>query len=714
MDNMIQKRILQVLSKSGAKGLKAKELAVRAKCRKADSKRFSAVLAQMVKDAEVVKRGERYQSPRALGFYGARITRVQKTFGFAERNSDQAEVFIPGKYLKGALPDDVVLVKPLGSPRGDSPEGQVQAIVSYGPGEFTGVVVYQDGRLLVKPDSFTGSPVELSKGAEAAPGEKVLARVVKRGSRHSEHKAQVLASFGSAESAASCAAAVLELEGVSPSFPAEVQDEARFLKQRGIREGDLRGRLDLREEAVFTIDGADSKDLDDAVSLKKEGETYRLGVHIADVSRYVRPGSALDKEAFERGTSIYYANQVVPMLPKELSNGICSLNPGEDRLTFSASITLDGKAQIMDYAFQKTVIRSRVKGIYTEINALLEGDAPAEIEAKYRELTPQLSLMKELAEKLIANRKQRGAPEIETAESKIIVDEANRAVGLEPRTRGFSERMIEEFMLTANEAAAAYAKEKNIPFVYRIHEDPPDDKLETLSEALRLLGLNAKGIQHGLSSKRMAEILEQARETPVYSIVNSQVLRAMAKAKYSDNPVGHYGLALENYAHFTSPIRRYPDLMIHRILGELAASGDPAGVTKRYRRIAHAAADRSTQTELRAVRIERGCEDCYKAEYMKGHIGESFDGVITGAVPNGFFVALPSTAEGMVSVRDLPQGLYEFDGYFELKDQTSGRRYRVGDSVRVTCTAVDVNKGRIDFSLAAPVTGLDKRDPQAE
>ena len=363
-------------------------------------------------------------------------------------------------------------------------------------------------------------------------------------------------------------------------------------------------------------------------------------------------------------------------------------------------LTLDADANLIGFDFKKTVIRSRVKGVYAEINAFMDGTATAEIKAKYQPFSIQIALMKELAEKLIANRKLRGAPEIETAESKIIVDENDVAVDVVPRTRGFSERMIEEFMLVANEAAATLAKQANIPFVYRIHENPPDEKLEDLSEVLHLLGLNAKGIQHGVRPKRMAEILEQARGTPVYSIVNNQVLRAMAKAKYSENPVGHYGLALENYAHFTSPIRRYPDLMIHRILSELIATKDVSGITKHYRRLAHVTAFQSTNTELKAVRIERACEDCYKAEYMKNHIGETFDGIISGVTSNGFFVELPNTVEGMVRVEELPGGPYEFDGYFELKDKVNGHKYRVGNPVRAICTASDVNSGRIDFTLA--------------
>ncbi len=701
MDYSMQKRIVQQISKSGKSGMHSRELAKKLKCKPADVKRLNAVLSAMVKQGELVRQGERYKTPRALGLFAAKITRIQRTFGFARRLSDDVEVFIPGRFLKGALPDDLVFVKLLRSQRGESPEGEVSSIISYGPGEFTGVVVYEDGRLKVLPDQFLNTPVELVHGEDTAPGQKVIARVVKRGSRHSEHRAQVIGSYGDAGNAASCAAALLELEGITKEFPAAVLDEARYIQHRGIPERDLVSRLDLRSEPIFTIDGADSKDLDDAVSLICLEDGYQLGVHIADVSHYVRFGSALDKEAFERGTSIYYADQVIPMLPKELSNGICSLNPNEDRLAFSALLSLDLDGNLVDYDFRKSVICSRVKGVYSEVNAIMDGTADERTVEKYRAVLPEIGKMKALAEKLCENRKKRGAPELETTESKILVGEDGVTKDILPRTRGFAERMIEEFMLLANEAAATLARGQALPFVYRVHENPTDEKLATLTEALRLLGINARGVQHGIRPKRMAEILESAKETPVYGIVNDQVLRSMAKAKYSTNPLGHYGLALENYAHFTSPIRRYPDLMIHRILSDFIQLKDEKAVTKRYRRLAHAAAEQSTATELRAVTLERSCEDCYKAEYMKQHIGERYNGIISGVTSNGVFVELPNTVEGMVRVDSLPGGVYEYDGYFELREKGGARKYRVGDPLFVTCTASDVNSGRIDFDLAA-------------
>ena len=345
-----------------------------------------------------MRQGDRYKSPKALGLFAAIVTRIQKTFGFANAPRMTLRFLSPENFSK-ALFRMILYLYDFCAVSAAVPRGEVVSIVTYGPGEFTGVVTVENGKYMVLPDQFARLPIDLIRGTDAAPGQKGHAKVVKRGPEPREHRARVIASFGDAESAASCAAAVLQLQGVTQAFPSAVQDEARYLAHRGIREQELTGRLDLRELPIFTIDGADSKDLDDAISLpKREDGSYQLGVHIADVSHYVRAGSALDKEAYERGTSIYYANQVVPMLPKELSNGICSLNPNEDRLAFSAMMTLDAHANLTDFEFHKTIIRSRVKGVYTEVNAVMDGTANEVVTAKYGSLAKEIGLMKELAE----------------------------------------------------------------------------------------------------------------------------------------------------------------------------------------------------------------------------------------------------------------------------------------------------------------------------
>ena len=387
------------------------------------------------------------------------------------------------------------------------------------------------------------------------------------------------------------------------------------------------------------------------------------------------------------------------MLPKELSNGICSLNPQEDRLAFSCLCELDKQGNITDYKFAKTVIRSRVKGVYSEINSLLAGSDDAELKEKYAEVSGQLPIIKELADILYTNKKNRGCPELETSESKLIINDEDICVGVERRTRGRSEEIIEDFMLVANECAARFGMDNNLPFVYRIHEEPSDEKLESLREALVKLN-----VQYKLGEKAcpgdMSEILKAAKGTDIDLIMNNIVLRSMSKARYSTEPVGHFGLALEDYAHFTSPIRRYPDLTIHRIMSAFLSGSSAEECATKFNKFVNASADQSTKTELTAMQVERSCEDCYKAEYMNAHIGEEFQGTVVSAVEFGLFIALPDTCEGLLHTDNMPDGEYVCDDMVSLKNLTNGMEYRVGDPIRVKVINANVNSGKIDFALA--------------
>ena len=701
MKEHFSKKIERALGKAGKKGMTQRELIKSCHVLKKDKQEFNEEVTALKQEGRLVIIKDRLVLSRLLGAYPAAVTRLNRTFGFARRISDEQEVFIPGKYLKGALVGDTVLVRPAKHPRGDSPEGEVMEVLRQGDSQFTGMILREEGKLCILPDSFARFPIALIKGENGAykEGDKVLAKIVRRGESHRDHRAKVLSAYGDAQNAAACAQALLDAEGIHQDFPEEVLAQAEEARKRGIKDGETARRLDLRPEIIFTIDSAESKDLDDAVSLRKLGDVYQLGVHIADVSHYVRAGSALDKEAFERGTSIYYADQVIPMLPKELSNGICSLNPGEDRLTFSALITLDQNGRMLDFDFQKSVINSRVKGVYKEINQILAGEADDTVKQKYAGLSDTIFLMKELADKLIQNRKNRGAPEIETHESKIILQDGV-AVDILPRERGESEEIIEVFMLLANEAAATLATTQGLPFVYRIHEDPSMEKIDDLRQTMAALGIDSKGLTDGKNPRELADILLKVKGTPLFEIVNRAVLRSMAKAKYSTMPVGHYGLVLKNYAHFTSPIRRYPDLAIHRILSDFLANKDAEKSHRRYDKFTERAATQSTQTEIAAVKIERDCEDFYKAEYMKPLVGEKFEGTITSVTPHGFYVELPNTVEGLVKIEELPEGEYIYDGMMALICPVSGKRFRVGDPVRVTCIKANVNLGQVDFALA--------------
>ena len=692
-------RIVTTLTVMDKKTIPISQLESKCRSKKFGSENFQAAFEELRREGTIiVRKGKKVGLTERSGAKPATVTRLSRTFGFAQTD-DGTEYFIPGKCMLGAMPEDRVLISDIKSRSGE-PEGEIVDILGFGSSTLTGVTEIVDGQPYLVPDTASKNHLTIVK-QESLPfneGDKVLAEIVYRGRRHAEHKVRICGVFGSADEAASCAGAILAEHSIEPAFPEEVLREAKKISEGGVQEFSLNNREDLRGLPIFTIDSASSKDLDDAVSVEKTKSGWLLGVHIADVSNYVRGNSALDKEALRRGTSIYYADKVIPMLPKELSNGICSLNPDENRLTLSAFMELDKKGKIVSYRFSKSVIRSRVKGVYSEVNAILDGSADEEILAKYAEVTAEIKLMDELADILIKKRGERHAPEIETVEGALEIDENGVCVGVHARERGKSEQMIEEFMLCANEAAARLAREKQVPFVYRVHEAPPEEKVEALREILPKYNLACPDFTE-FKPIHAAEILKQAKGTDYFEAVNMLVLRSMSKAKYSTEPLGHFGLVLEDYAHFTSPIRRYPDLAIHRIITDILAGYDNAWLSKRYTGFAANAAERSSNAEVTAISVERECEDCYKAELMKSHIGESFTARISGVTEYGFYAVLPNTVEGLVHIRELPEGEYDYTEPVALTERFSGVSYTIGMEVRVTCIAANVSSGAIDFTL---------------
>lgn len=675
------------------------ELETKCRTKKSGRENFLQAFTELRDEGVVtVRKGMKTALSSKLGFRPAVITRLSRTFGFAVTD-DGTEYFIPGKCMLGAMPRDRVLISDIPSRSGE-PEAEVQDILSFGSTVLTGVIEYTEGDLYLVPDIASRNHMIISKSESVsfAAGDKVMAEIVYRGRRHSEHKVKIISVFGSSELASACAESIITVSGIVAEFPEEALKEARKISEGGVQEYSFNNREDLRNMSVFTIDSAKSKDLDDAISVEKTENGWRLGVHIADVSHYVKGNSALDKEAIRRGTSVYYADKVIPMLPKELSNGICSLNPDEDRLTLTAFMELGHDGEMLSYRFCKSVIRSRVKGVYSEINNILDNMADDAVSAKYTCVAEEIPLMNELADILIERKKQRHAPELETVESKLIIDCDGICRDIVPRERGKSERIIEEFMLCANEAAAKLAREKKIPFVYRVHETPPEEKTVALCELLTKLNVEYPHFQE-FAPSHVAEILNNAWGTDKFEAVNMMVLRSMAKAKYSEEPLGHFGLVLKDYAHFTSPIRRYPDLAIHRIITDVLAGYNDTWLSKRYSGFAVNAAESSTAAELRAVSAERACEDCYKAEYMKQHIGESFTAKISGVMEFGFYVQLSNSVEGLVHIRTLPEGEYDYTEPVALTEKFSGASYSLGDTVKVLCASVDVSEGNIDFVL---------------
>ncbi len=695
-----KKRIKEQLSHAGKKGTTYKQLFNKCKGRKPDNAAFARAVAEMKRDGIIFEDKHGIKLATATGLFRAKVARINKTFGFLECE-DGSEIFVPGKFLMGGMPGDIVMARLLPQ-RGESPEGEVVSIVEEGFSEFTGVIEKEGKTILIRPDSLAKEPMIVSVlDVPVRVGDKVLAEIDRRGTRHADHRARVTAIFGDSKKATTSADAILYSNGIEVEFPACVIDEAKTAEHKGIPSVEFERRLDLRDEIIFTIDGADTKDIDDAISVAKTETGWDLGVHIADVSFYVKSGSELDKNAMQRGTSVYFANRVVPMLPKELSNGICSLNPNEDRLAFSCLMKLDSDGKLVSYKFSKSVICSRVKGVYSEVNTILDcfknsTEISAELAEKYNGLTDTIRLMDELAAILTANKLNRGAPQIETSECKIIVDENDVCIDVKKRERGRSEMIIEEFMLMANTSAARLAKESGVPFVYRVHEDPAPEKVSELVDVLSRFGVAVPKFTSA-KPKHLAEILVKTKDMPIAAAINNMVLRSMAKAKYADEPLGHFGLVLDDYAHFTSPIRRYPDLAIHRILTDLCYNKQNIKyMQKRYAGFAKEAAQQSSEAEITAMRVERECDDCYLAEYMTKHIGETFEGTVSSVQEFGFFVELDNTIEGLVRVDSLANGPYDYDGHFTLTKEGKPV-YRVGERVKVICVSANVAAGQVDF-----------------
>ncbi len=684
---------------TGKRLIPLNELETKCRTKKSGRENFIQAFTELRDEGIItVRKGMKIALCSRMGFKTAEITRLSRTFGFAV-TEDGTEYFIPGKCMMGAMPRDRVLITDIPSRSGE-PEGEVIDVLSFGSSTLTGVIEYAEGELWLVPDIASKNHMIISR-RESVPfseGDKVMAEIVYRGRRHAEHKVKIVSVFGSSELASACAESIITASGIITEFSDESMKEARKISEGGVQEYSFNNREDLRDLPIFTIDSSESKDLDDAISLEKTEKGWLLGVHIADVSHYVKGNSALDKEAMSRGTSVYYADKVIPMLPKELSNGICSLNPDENRLTLSSFMELGEDGEMLSYRFCKSVIRSRVKGVYSEINKILSGTANDDIKAKYACVEKEIPLINQLADILIERKKQRHAPELETVESKLIIDSDGVCRGVVPRGRGKSERIIEEFMLCANEAAARLAREKKVPFVYRIHEAPPEEKTAALCEMLTKINVEYPHFKE-FKPAHAAAILENAKGTDKYEAVNMMVLRSMAKAKYSEEPLGHFGLVLDDYAHFTSPIRRYSDLAIHRIITDVLAGYDEKWLSKRYGGFAVNAAERASATEIRAVSAERSCEDCYKAEYMKQHIGESFTGKISSVAEFGFYVQLKDSVEGLVHIRTLPEGEYDYCEPVALTEKFSGVSYELGDTVQVLCAAVNVSEGNIDFVL---------------
>mgnify|MGYP004714554159 FL=1 len=661
---------------------------------------YNLAISELQEDGDIILiKNKNVVLSEAMGYVKATILRSSRYFSFARPADGSPDIFIPCEKMKDAIPGDVVLLQDIRQEE-KGPSGGVFRIVKKGDRLITGMVERYKSKLSVIADGGFGYSIPIVRGGElrSRDGDKVRAALM-----YDQHErklyCRVLSIYGKANSAKICADAIIDRYGIPSEFSKGLRAEAKRVSEEPITAEEIAKRRDLRDEAILTIDSADAKDLDDAISVKKTENGWTLGVHIADVSHYVREGSELDKEAFERGTSVYFADRVIPMLPEELSNGCCSLNSGTDKLTFSAIMNIDQKGNLCDFEFCKSIINSKVRGVYSEVNEILAGTADDELIKKYAPVEQTLKDGEELFAVLKQNAKERGELEIETTELKFVLNEAGVCIDVSTRTRGKSEEMIEQFMIMANQAAGKLAKEKNIPFVYRIHAKPEAERIAALADLAQACGFRVNKIKPGLTQRDLAELLSAAKGTRYEKLMSMQVLRTMAKAQYDDRPIGHFGLSLADYCHFTSPIRRYPDTSIHRILSALVGGMSIEEIKRKYEDFAEESAKQSSEREVRAVNGERDTEKCYAAEYMTAHIGECYDGVVEGVTAKGIFVSIPCGIEGFVNLSRLENAFFEYNGTTTTIDKRSGISYSIGDSVRIKVTAATVALGTIDYEL---------------
>ena len=625
----------------------------------------------------------------------------QRGFGFV-RVEGADDIFIPESFVHGALHTDEVQVKiTMSAKDGQRREGEIVKITKRGMSEVVGIYKKNKNFGFVIPDNTKYLkdiyvPTERSKGA--VTGHKVVVKITDFGGKGKKPEGIVTKIIGHINDPGTDILSVVESFKIPVEYPKEVMHQVENMPDE-VLEKEKAGRMDLRNWQMVTIDGEDAKDLDDAVSLTKENGIYRLGVHIADVSNYVTEGSPLDEEALKRGTSVYLVDRVIPMLPHKLSNGLCSLNAGLDRLALSCIMDIDEKGKVVGHKIAETVVNIDRRMSYTAVKKIL-ADKDEETINEYGEFVPMFELMEELAAILREKRSQRGSIDFDFPESKIYLDEKGFPLEIKPYDRNVATKIIEDFMLVANETVAEDFFWQELPFVYRTHDNPDPEKMIKLGMFISNFGYGMKSSGSEIHPKEIQKLLDRIEGTPEEAMISRLTLRSMKQAKYSTVSSGHFGLATKYYCHFTSPIRRYPDLQIHRIIKENLRGKLNEKRIRHYESILADVADESSRLERRADEAERDTEKMKKVQYMSRHIGEEFDGVISGITAYGIYVELPSTVEGMVHVSNMRDDYYHYDeSHYEMLGEKTGRTYRLGQKVRILVEETDKINRTIDFSL---------------
>ena len=617
-----------------------------------------------------------------------------KGFGFVEIGEGRKDVYIHKDNLNNARNNDIVLIE-LSS---DKTEGRITKILERDEEPLVGTVYFQKDKCMVHPDKKGSMDIEIlpeyQKGL--VEGHKVVVKPV----NGNQYVGEVEHVIGHKNDVGVDILSFVYENGFSPKFPDEVLKSIENMPDK-VLESELKDRLDLRDKVIFTIDGDDTKDIDDAISIEKlDDGTYELGVHIADVSHYVEKDSLLDKEAYARGTSVYLVDRVIPMLPHRLSNGICSLNPNTDRLAMSCIMKIDNNGKITSYDIEESIIRSRIQMTYNKVNDILDKNIVAE---EYTPYVEKLRLMKECSDKLRSKMVNRGYIEFKSAEAKIIVDENCKPIEIKLRNEGTGENMIENFMVAANESVGSFVFYQNLPGIYRVHDVPDEKRLNSFLAFLSTRGYTVNGKKKGITAKDLQNILKQLKDKPDAKILNDLAIRSQAKAMYSDENIGHFGLGSKCYSHFTSPIRRYPDLTLHRLIKDYTKNYSEDIINWWMLNLPEIAIHCSKK-EQDAVKCERDVEDMKKAEYMESHIGEEYIGVISGVQEFGIFVELDNTIEGLVKIEDMPKGGYDYiDDSMSLVNHSTKEKFTFGDQIVVKVIAASKENSTIDFAVVRKV-----------
>ncbi|MEH7237200.1 ribonuclease R [Bacillus sp. JJ1562] len=670
-----------------------------------DFKDFVKALVVMEEQGLVVRtRSNRYGLPEKMNLVRGTVTGHAKGFAFVvPEDKTMDDVFIPPTELKNAMHGDTVLVRISSESAGQRKEGTVVRIIEHGIKTIVGTYTESKNFGFVIPDDKKIAndifiPKQASNGA--IEGHKVVVKLVTYPEGRMSAEGEVVEILGHKNDPGIDILSVIHKHSLPQEFPRDVLEQANNTPD-SIDPNELENRRDLRNEVIVTIDGADAKDLDDAVTVTKlENGNYKLGVHIADVTHYVTEGSPIDKEASDRGTSIYLVDRVIPMIPHRLSNGICSLNPKVDRLTLSCEMEVDGNGVVVKHDIFQSVIKTTERMTYSDVNSIL-ADKDEELRSRYEPLVPMFEDMEKLAATLREKRMKRGAIDFDFKEAKVLVDDEGKPYDVVIRERSVGERLIEEFMLLANETVAEHFHWMNVPFIYRIHEDPNEEKLRRFLEFITNFGYLVRGSGNSIHPRALQEVIEAVQGKPEEMVVSTVMLRSMKQAKYDPESVGHFGLSTDFYTHFTSPIRRYPDLIVHRLIRTYLIQGKLDNATQdKWKERLPEIAEHSSNMERRAVEAERETDSMKKAEYMMDKIGEEYDGIISSVTNFGMFVELPNTIEGLVHVSYLTDDFYRYDerSYAMIGERT-GNVFRIGDEITVRVINVNKDERSVDFEV---------------